>query len=600
MAEITDSPAFATSPGVTTENHVLLRDNGSHWLYFRDPVEILVVHSQAAVRSTLGKIARAVESQGLYAAGYLAYEAAPAFDSALQVRSPSPLPLLWFGLYPAPETLALPGSGNPAAYELGDWLPSITLDEYRQAFASVKDYIARGETYQVNYSYRLRAGFVGSAWDYFLHLAHAQQAKYSAFLDLGDYAICSASPELFFRQMGSQLTSLPMKGTAPRGRTLSEDEDLKDWLCHSEKNRAENLMIVDMIRNDLGRIAAIGSVSVSNLFDVERYPTVLQMTSTVEAETQVSFPEIMTALFPCASITGAPKVRTMQIIAELESTPRGVYTGCIGFLAPGRQAQFNVAIRTVTIDRQHNLAEYGVGGGIVWDSECDDEFQECQLKARVLTETPPTFYLLETLLWETETGYFLLQEHLNRLTASAKYFQYTVDIDAICKELQRISTTMAGGSFKIRLLSSQDGTFRLEASCIKGIPAEPIRLALAANPVDAQSPYLFHKTTFRQIYEDARKGHPDADDVLLWNIHGQLTETTIANVVLRIAGELLTPQLSCGLLGGTFRAHLLACGVIKEAVIPVEALLQAEEIFLINAVRKWRHARLLCPVKPEL
>ncbi len=435
MAEITASPALAVSPGMHTTGQVLLRDNGAHWLSFRNPVEVLAVHDLAGVRPALEKISETVENQGLYAAGFLAYEAAPAFDPALQVRPPGSLPLLWFGLYPAPETVPPPGQGDPASYALGEWRPSVSLAEYLHAFNCVKEHIARGETYQVNYTYRLRADFSGSAWDLFLHLARAQQANYSAFLDLGDYAICSASPELFFRQDGARLTSLPMKGTAPRGRTLAEDQALIDWLHHSEKNRAENVMIVDMIRNDLGRIAAIGSIHVPRLFDIERYPTVLQMTSTVNAETEAGFPEIMAALFPCASITGAPKVRTMQIIAALEGTPRGLYTGCIGYLAPGRQAQFNVAIRTVTIDRLSSQAEYGVGGGIVWDSEGEDEYQECKIKARVLAQAPPAFDLLETMLWEPESGYFLLQEHLSRLAASAEYFQFTADLEAISREL---------------------------------------------------------------------------------------------------------------------------------------------------------------------
>ncbi len=592
MAEITTAPTLAAPSGLTTKHQVLLRDNGARWLYFHDPVEVLAVHDLAGIRPALDKVAQMVEGQGLYAAGIMAYEAAPAFDPALQVRPAGSLPLLWFGLYSEPETLPSQGPGDPAAYQLGDWSPSVTRAEYRQALARIKNHIARGQTYQVNYTFRLRAGFAGSAWDLFLRLAHAQQAKYSAFLDLGDYAICSASPELFFRQAGTQLTSLPMKGTAPRGRTLPEDQDLMDWLHRSEKNRAENVMIVDMIRNDLGRIATIGSVDVPHLFTVERYPTVLQMTSTVTAETKADFPDIMAALFPCASITGAPKVRTMQIISELENTPRGVYTGCIGYLAPGRRAQFNVAIRTVTIDRRRGMAEYGVGGGIVWDSESDDEFQECRIKARILTEAPPLFDLLETILWEPGTGYFLLKEHLNRLAASAEYFGYAVDLEGICTELQRIEKTLAGGPLKIRLLSGREGSFRFETSPLEENPAGPVRVVLAANPVDTDSPYLYHKTTYRQVYEAAQKAHPEADDILLWNARRQLTETTIANLVLRINGNLLTPPVASGLLGGTFRAHLLARGTIKEAEIPVDALQQAEEIFLINAVRKWRAATL--------
>jgi para-aminobenzoate synthetase/4-amino-4-deoxychorismate lyase len=273
------------------------------------------------------------------------------------------LPLLWFGLFHPPASKI---EAPNAKFEMRNshFMQTASEPAYHLAVGQIKHHIAAGNTYQVNYTLRMKAPFKGGKepFPFFLQLAQSQEAGYPAYLHTGRHAICSASPELFFELNGDTLRSKPMKGTAPRGRTLDEDRTHADWLHHSEKNRAENVMIVDMVRNDMGRIAKIGSVRVPRLFEIERYPTVLQMTSTVECETRASLPEIFTALFPCASITGAPKIRTMRIIQELEPEPRGVYTGTIGFIAPGR-AQFNVAIRTVVIDTQTGLAQYGVGSG---------------------------------------------------------------------------------------------------------------------------------------------------------------------------------------------------------------------------------------------
>ena len=345
------------------------------------------------------------------------------------MREQPDLPLLWLGLFHAPEVWSdLPDTA--LAHTLGPWEPAIDRATYRQAIAAIKEQIAAGYTYQINYTFPLGAAFKGEPWPLFVQLALAQRGRYAAYVDTGRHVVCSASPELFFQKADGVLTSRPMKGTAPRGRTVAEDEAQRAWLFASEKNRAENVMIVDMIRNDMGRVAEVGSVRVPVLFEVERYPTVLQMTSTVTSRTNVSVADVFKALFPCASITGAPKVSAMGIIADLEPAARGVYTGAIGYLAPGGRAQFNVAIRTVVVDRQTGRATYGVGSGVVWDSDADEEYDECLLKARVLAAERPDFELLETMLWRPETGVFLLDRHLERLADSAEYFGIAVDLGA--------------------------------------------------------------------------------------------------------------------------------------------------------------------------
>jgi len=349
-------------------------------------------------------------------------------------------------------------------------------------------------------------------------------------------------------------------------------------------------MIVDMIRNDVGRVSNIGSVTVPRLFDVERYPTIWQMTSTVTSQTEASLADIITALFPCASITGAPKVSTMAIIAELESSPRGAYTGCIGYFAPGRKAQFNVAIRTAVIDVAQGQAEFGLGGGIVWDSGMDSEFAESLLKAQILFERRPDFHLLESFLWTPEEGYFLMDEHLQRLADSASYFGYCYDPELLKGRLADLSSSLPKKAQKVRLLLDRDGAIHLEAASIEN--AEPAIVALARAPVHSDNVFLYHKTTNRSVYDGARSAEPDCDDVLLWNERKEVTEATTANIVVELKGELLTPPVDCGLLAGTFRNHLLAEGIVREQVIPIADLERCPVVYLVNSVRKWRKAKL--------
>lgn len=548
-------------------------------LRFGSPDNTIVARTLPEVIPCLQQIAAGV-ARGQYAAGFLAYEAAPAFDPALRTRSPGDLPLLWFGLYRAVERRAPQPAQPEAAIEVGPWTPLVSADTYRDNIRRIRELIAAGDTYQVNYTFPLQAAFRGEARSWFARLCAAQQADYCADLDLGRWRILSASPELFFRLQGERLETRPMKGTRPRGRWAAEDRALADALAASEKDRAENVMIVDLLRNDMARISLADSVQVQSLYDVEAYPTVWQMTSTIRSRTRATVPEIIRALFPSGSVTGAPKIRTMEIIRDLEPFPRGVYCGAIGWWAPDGQAEFNVAIRTVTLDTRSGQALYNVGSGITYGSSAADEYEECLLKATLLTRRSPNFELLETLRCE-DGKYFLLAEHLDRLAASAEYFGFACDRAGIEKAL----LAAAGPNLKVRLLLRKEGTFQIQPSPLA--PPAILRVGFAAEPVDVNDIFLYHKTTCRAIYQEALAARPDCDEVLLWNTRGELTESTIANVVLDLDGQLWTPPLACGLLEGVFRRHLLATGVIRERVLTREDARRARAIRLINSVRQW-------------
>jgi para-aminobenzoate synthetase/4-amino-4-deoxychorismate lyase len=572
------------------ENEALLKA-GDEWLRFSDPYTILTAERWEDVVPRLREIERLVQENGWYAAGFVSYEAAGAFDPAFRApRQPAKrLPYLWFGLYPPPCAVCLPAPARPK--ELRNWKPTTDQETYNAVVNRIKDQIAAGRTYQVNYTMRLRTEFSGSAWEYFLHLAQSQNNQ-AGYIDMGRHVICSASPELFFQLDGDEIICRPMKGTTRRGRTQAEDLERSRELRASAKDRAENVMIVDMIRNDLGRIARTGTINVAELFTTERYPTLWQMISTVTARTDASITEIFAALFPCASITGAPKVSTMQIIAELENAPREVYTGSVGYLAPGRKAKFNVAIRTVWVDRMNQAAEYGVGGGVVWDSTGAGEYDEALLKARVLTDQPSPFSLLETMLWTPREGFFLYDRHILRMLSSADYFDIPITKQELDDFLERICSGFNGPQ-RVRVFLNQAGRLEFESRAIqrKGSPSR-LQVRLASQPVDSNDVALFHKTTRRAVYESARKGHEEFDDVLLYNESGELTEFTVGNLVAELGGELLTPPVSSGLLPGTFRAHLLETGQIAERTIRIEELKDCTQLFRINSIRKWQRVRV--------
>lgn len=565
---------------------VVLRDAASgRWLQFIRPRQIVTARSLAEVVPGLGQVEEAVARESLYAAGFIAYEAAPAFDDKLVVHNDGAFPLLWFGLYEDIEEIELPGPAPLADKEGMDWQPSVGQAEFHRELARIKALIRSGDTYQVNYTHRLKARFAGDCWNCFLRLVAAQDAPYGAFVDTGEWVVCGASPELFFHLNGTYIECRPMKGTATRGRTEAEDLARAQALQASEKERAENVMIVDMVRNDLGRVAEPGSVKVARLFHVERYPTLWQMTSSVEAQTRAGLADIFRALFPAASVTGAPKVRTMQIIAGLEPLPRRLYTGTVGFLAPGRRGQFNVAIRTLLANRRTGCAEYGVGSGITWESDPAAEWQECRAKAGILSAPVLAFSLLETMRWTPEEGYFLLERHLERLQASVRYFGFRISLPALLSELEGMASKLGQTRQRVRLLATKEGRIILEAAALPEDEAKPRRVALARSPVDSSDAFLYHKTTSRRVYEVARTACPGFDDVLLYNEKGEITESTIANVAVEMDGTLYTPPVSCGLLAGTFRAHLLQLGELIERPILVEEALRSHRVLLMNSVR---------------
>jgi para-aminobenzoate synthetase/4-amino-4-deoxychorismate lyase len=579
---------------------VLLHDpSAGGWLEFGDLREVIRVHRTDRVADGLRRMAEAVERRGLFAAGFVSYEAGPGLDAALRARRTPHFPLLWFGLFGRATPAEPPPPPPPADEVRANWRASVGETRYQEAIDRVRAYIRAGDTYQVNFTYRLRARGAGDPWAWFLRLTAAQPRTYGAFIDTGDWAVCSASPELFFRLDGRRIESHPMKGTAARGLTAEADAAQALALAASEKDRAENVMIVDMVRNDIGRIATPGSVHVPVLFRIEKYPTVWQMTSVVRGETDASLPDIFRALFPAASITGAPKVRTMEIVAGLERGPRGLYTGAIGYLAPGRRAQFNVAIRTLVFDRLRDRAEYGLGGGIVWDSDPASERRECATKARVLTgPPPPRFELLETLRWSPRRGYRLACPHLARLRASAARFDVPLQPAAARAALDACAAALAPGPHRVRLLVDAAGACRTEACALapraRG-PRRPVRVALAAAPVNAGDVFLYHKTTHRRAYEEAAAGRPGFDDVILANRDGEVTESTVANVLVRIGGAWWTPPVACGLLAGTLRARLLERGCVKERRLSVSDLLAAEAVCLCNSVRGVYAACLVAP-----
>lgn len=368
---------------------VVLHDTfGQRWLRFERPSVVLCADTPADIPGLLTELEDFTQHRGKVAAGFISYEASPGFDAALTTRPPGKIPLAWFGIYDEPIAVHSPAREvSDQAMDEMPWSGTMSQVDYTRAIERVHDHIREGDTYQVNYTMRLGSEWDSAAsWQWFCRLIRAQQCRYGAYVDTGNFHIASASPELFFTLDDESLVSLPMKGTAGRHDTPAVDQQAAEDLSRCAKNQAENVMIVDMIRNDMGRVARPGSVYVPRLFAVEAYPTVWQMISEVRCRTDRSIGDIFRALFPCASITGAPKARTMEIIADLETTPRGVYTGTVGYLGPGRRAQFNVAIRTLAIDVAAGKAEYGTGGGVVWDSTAQGEYDECLLKAQVLAQ----------------------------------------------------------------------------------------------------------------------------------------------------------------------------------------------------------------------
>lgn len=545
--------------------------------------------------------AQQATDQGSWAFGYVAYEAASGFDPALPVKGPvDGLPLAWFAICAAPDEVPVVLPPAVRGYRALPWTCDWNSDEHRSGVEAVRSRIAAGETYQTNLTTRMRSTVQGDLAELYADLAIGQRGAHNAYLDMGRFVLAGASPELFFEIRDGQLRMRPMKGTAGRGRTSAEDAVLVERLRTSAKERAENVMIVDLVRNDLSRIARTGSVRVTSLCRPERYETVHQLTSDVTADLRphTDLADVFTALFPCGSVTGAPKAQTMEIIRDIEPAPRGVYCGAVGFLAPpgvAVRARFHVAIRTVLVDRTTGAATYGTGGGITWDSDPAAEYAELLAKARVLDARRDDFHLIETMRHEDDRGLVALDAHLERMLASAAYFGFAFELDAARRLLA--DRLIGAGHARVRLLAFRDGDLAVE---IHPPPAPfdlPVRLAVDEEPIDSRTCWPHHKTSLRQPYTSRRERHPDADDVVLVNERGELTETTTANLAVRLNGRWSTPPLGGGCMPGIERRRLVELGILDERVLHPNDLAHADGLAVVNALWGWRPAALVsgCP-----
>ena len=565
-----------------------------------DGIGTLCARTLSEVPEVLAAVQQA-STEGRWVAGYLTYEAAGAFDSAFVVKEPHSDVHAWFGVFGGREDVQ-PAVHNPAvsdAYIVSQWKPGVDRDQYDAAFEKVQRHILDGDTYQVALTFPLHAAFTGDPDIFYNDLVCAQRPRYAAHLWHGDTHVLSVSPEKFFTVTGRTIETQPMKGTAPRGRTMEEDVAHRDALIASEKDVAENLMIVDLIRNDIGKIAEPGSVTTSDLFSVEQYRTVWQMTSKVAATLQddITLPDVFEALFPCGSVTGAPKARSMEIIADLEREPRGAYCGAVGFVPPGDGldgASFNVAIRTVEIDEAEGVARYGVGGGVTWDSTVDSEFHEAVTKFEVLRFDVSPMALTEAIRWNGE--WCSLDAHLNRLATSSTYWSLAFDEAALRRALADLEPTINSPS-KVRIVCSPGGEVDIT---LEAIPKrwsdgprpsiDPVTLSIDTEPIDDSNPRVYHKTTDRRAIAARLARHPDSDDILMVNRLGRITESSIANVAFLIEDEWLTPPVLDGLLDGVLRARLVEEGTLTEQSVTIPEALNADAVALVSAVRGWRSA----------
>ena len=588
--------------GTGLEETFVLLDNssgrGAPSLLFSDPVDVVTAFEPKDVPAALARLEAGV-AQGLHAAGFFAYELGYALEPKIAALMPKGrnVPLLWFGLYRAPRPMR--------EAEVDHWLATHTRSgsyhftsvtcawdqaAYERRFSAVQDKIRAGDIYQLNLTFKARFRLEGSPLTFYRDLRQRQRVAYAGIVDTGEVTVLSASPELFIEKHGAVVATRPMKGTAPRAGTPEADADQRRVLSSDVKQRAENLMIVDLMRNDLGRIAEVGSVSVTDLFTVETYRTLHQLTSGVRAtlKDDVGLADLIRAIFPPGSVIGAPKIRAMELIRDYETEPRGVYCGAIGHITPEGEALFNVAIRTPVVFRD-GRGEMGIGSGVVYDSVGAKEYAECLLKMKFLTDPPKPFELIETMLYDGANGYWLLEGHLRRLKASALYFGYALDEAAARQRLEDVVAGRAGARLRVRLTLAEDGTMAITATEQPAMgPDAVMRYAVSATRLDSTNAFLFHKTTRRELYDREWQHYAStagADEVLYLNERGELAEGSRTNVFVEKSGQLLTPPLSSGLLPGVLRAELLASGRAEEAVLTLDDLRVADAVYVGNSVR---------------
>jgi para-aminobenzoate synthetase/4-amino-4-deoxychorismate lyase len=582
--------AIALERSAQEPGFALIR-TGSAWRLYEHPQEVIAINDGAAFANSLRRIEEHVSAGG-EAAGLLHYEAGYALEPLLHpLLSKQSGKLLWFGLYGTAsifDEIYFPASVQRDQI-VGD-VGAMPRNQYCERLDEIRQLIAAGEVYQINFTHPVRFHLKSNAWRLFMDLCRRHPVPYAAFVNTGDQQIVSLSPELFFRIENGHITVKPMKGTAPRGLMLEDDDQRGRELAGSEKNRAENVMIVDLMRNDLSRICRTGTVKATRLFDVERFPSLWQMTSTIEGHLadRCTVEDIFRALFPSGSVTGAPKIRAMQHIARLEISKRGVYTGAIGYFAPG-QAHFSVPIRTAVV--QNGGGIMGIGSGITYDSSPVEEWEECEWKAAFLTRSVPEFQLLETLIWDEE--YRLLDEHLDRLKSSAMYFGFQFDESRVRGALQNLAGRMGRVAQRVRVTAAREGEVRIEHRELS--PNRFGRVRISSVQVSSRDHFLFHKTTHRDVYERELAAALNAgyDDALFFNESGELTEGAIHNVFVVNNRMWKTPPIHCGLLPGTYRGKFLRENPhAVEEILNLDDLLSADQIYICNSVRGMQSVEL--------
>ncbi len=577
---------------------------------FLNPDEIISTYKHSEIKDCFYRIEDRL-SCGYYLAGYISYEAASAFEEALPKTNTSNLPLLWFGAYKKPiiydhrkkkwgQSLFLPRGFNCKngtvpifsrsnfSYRIKNIRPTKTERSYLSDISKIKDYIKRGETYQVNYTFKYKFSFHGCSYRMFFDLSRKQSVPYAALIGFDNKKILSLSPELFFRRKKNILEVKPMKGTIGRGKNILEDHRKGKQLENSAKNRAENVMIVDMLRNDLGKISKTGSVKTTRLFETEKYQTLYQMTSTIKSKLyKNSWYDIFKSIFPSGSVTGAPKIKTIQIINELEKAPRNVYTGSIGYISPEGEAAFNVAIRTILLDEDKKAGELGIGSGITISSNAKAEFNECRLKADFFIKKYVDFELIETLLWR-KGQFLLLDMHLKRLKDSANYFNYRYAEDSILKSLITYAGAFKGDKcYRVRLLLNKGGEAKISSSVLK--ESRYPKITFSKRITDSSNTFLYHKTTNRKIYDGEYLKYKKNGfvDVIFLNEKGEVTEGAISNIIVKTGKNYYTPPVKSGLLNGVYRQYLLNSQIfpLKERVLYKQNIINAEKLFICNSVR---------------
>ncbi|MBJ7540858.1 aminodeoxychorismate synthase component I [Streptococcus sp. SL1232] len=548
-------------------------------LIFEKPLAELATKSVADVK----KILQAVEDyqkQGYYVVGYLSYEAANAFDNKFSVKSEvlSGEYLAYFTVHKAVKIEVFPCQSQKSVNLPKSWQSKTSKETYEKAIQRIKEEIRQGNTYQVNYTLQLTSQLEGDAFELYNHLVVEQEAAYNCYIEHDDFAILSVSPELFFKKKGQQLVTRPMKGTVARGNTDKQDLANKEWLAHDSKNRAENMMIVDLLRNDMGRISEIGSVQVTKLCDVEQYSTVWQMTSTIESQLQSdkTLLDVFSALFPCGSITGAPKIATMSIINQLEPHPRGVYCGAIGICLPNDDAIFNVGIRT--IQKHGSQAIYGAGGGITWGSNWKDEFKETCDKSAVLYRNQPKFDLITTAKVSGKQVVYL-EEHIKRLKESARYFAYPFSEKIFYANLSSQLKNLDDCDYRMRLSLNRKGIFKFETVKLQALPQSYLQARLVKRNESIETPFTYFKTSYRPHLPSSE------NESIYISENGYLQETSIGNLILEIDGKWYTPPVDVGILNGICRQRLIKEGRVVERYLTEADLARASHLYACNSVR---------------